>query len=229
MGKKKKKQLSMSVAISGPAKVKKPPKKAADAAQFLRKRDIRGNRYVYVGRNPKTHDMTGHCRSVFRFMQNAEQEIPVAPTVPSLEVRQLRARLVMEEAFELVKAMGLRVDVLANSGPGPEPEQGDESFLGLELRHHDQLVFRESCELDGEYDIFEVVDACGDLRVVTTGTLLAFGCRNDRAYQRIIDDSNLRKFDGGTRREDGKWLKPANWVPPTISLKKQLDREGRSG
>jgi predicted HAD superfamily Cof-like phosphohydrolase len=70
----------------------------------------------------------------------------------------------------------------------------------------------------------EVIDGCCDLKVVTTGTLSAFGLP-DELFQEEVDTNNLAKFGpGGRRREDGKWVKPPNHKPPDIAgLLKRLE------
>lgn len=109
--------------------------------------------------------------------------------MPSLEVRRLRAGLIMEEAVETVKALGFEVAMVY------------ESFL-----------FEES----GEPDLVEIADGCADLRVVTTGTLSACGI-DDKALQNEVDRNNLLKVGPGSRiREDGKVMKPLGHEPPDI-------------
>ena len=70
---------------------------------------------------------------------------------------------------------------------------------------------------DGDAPCLEgIADGCADIKVVTTGTLSAFGIP-DMMIQEEVDAANLRKFsEGGYRREDGKWMKPPDWTPPDI-------------
>jgi predicted HAD superfamily Cof-like phosphohydrolase len=65
-------------------------------------------------------------------------------------------------------------------------------------------------------DLLQVIDGCCDIKVVTTGTLSAFGV-HDSPFQQEVDRTNLAKFGpGGHRRDDGKWIKPPDWQPPRI-------------
>lgn len=176
---------------------------------------------------------TQHQENVESFMRQAGQELPSSPTIPPLPVRRLRATLILEEAFETVKALGL--------APVFKPEyDGDGKLAGvtmIELVEH------------GVPDLVGIVDGCCDLKVVTTGTLSACGVQDHEA-QEEVDQSNLRKFQspvcpackylmvwepegmwvclnhsprvtfpkekGPHRREDGKWIKPPYWVPPDL-------------
>lgn len=121
-----------------------------------------------------------HARQVHDFMNKAEQDIPPTPVIPDEETRILRARLILEEALETInKGLGIKVRVW-------------DSFVGESFD-----VDESTIELfkDGEPDLVELADGCADLRVVTTGTLLACGIHNDEELQRLVDESNLAKFE----------------------------------
>jgi predicted HAD superfamily Cof-like phosphohydrolase len=142
--------------------------------------------------------MTKHQRRVEEFMRLAEQEVPKTPTIPSEEVRILRAKLIMEEAFETIeKGLGVSIEV----------------GVGISVETNiDSLTFR----LNGEPNLLEIADGCADLSVVTIGTLSACGIK-DGPLLREVDRTNLMKFEeGGYKREDGKWIKPSDWIPPNI-------------
>ncbi|MFQ5570917.1 MAG: hypothetical protein ACE5G0_14650 [Rhodothermales bacterium] len=134
-------------------------------------------------------------------MRKAGQATPSTPTVPDEETRILRAKLILEEALETVRALG--VGVRLAEGHGPE---------GVVSAEESDLAFY----IDGEADIEWVVDGCADISVVTIGTLIAFGI-DDEPILEEVDRANLRKFGpGGYMREDGKWMKPPDWTPPDI-------------
>ena len=131
-----------------------------------------------------------------QFMRKAGQEVPCEPTVPSSEVRLLRARLIFEEAMETIEALGVMV----------YPSVGD----GGELRGWEM-------EAEIEPNLVEIADGCADVSVVALGTLSACGIA-DKSLLKEVDESNLRKFAPGCRkREDGKHLKPPDWKAPDIS------------
>ena len=148
-----------------------------------------------------------HQKRVERFMHLAGQAVPETVTIPDEDTRLLRAKLILEEAFETINALG--VDVFCD---------GD---ITVPLQPCDiELLVSE----DRDCDLFEVVDGCCDIMVVTTGTLSAFGVIDDLC-QIEVDNANLRKFGpGGYKREDGKWVKPPDWVQP--DWKSVLSRQG---
>lgn len=130
-------------------------------------------------------------------MQKAGQETPSATIIPDDETRVLRAKLILEEALETVRALGVTV----TTESGVDISTDDSSFR---------------FESTGEVDLEGVVDGCADISVVTIGTLIAFGV-DDEPVLVEVDSANLRKFEPGSyRREDGKWMKPPNWSPPNI-------------
>lgn len=103
------------------------------------------------------------------------------------EGRKLRAKLILEEALETIHALGFRV-----VGDG-------------ELRSHGL-----------GFNLIGTIDGCFDLRVVTTGTLSAFGIP-DESGQRLVDENNLAKFGPGcTVRSDGKLIKPPDHKAPDL-------------
>lgn len=122
------------------------------------------------------------------------QKVPQIPTIPDENTRKLRASLILEEAFETINAMGFDV-VLQDRSPAI-----------------DKLVFIDC----GKPDLEKTIDGCCDLKVVTTGTLSAFGIP-DSPFQEEIDKNNLLKVSGEiTRDANGKILKPPHWKPPKI-------------
>lgn len=152
---------------------------------------------------------SAHQRRVAAFMRLAGQLVPAKPTVPTHDVRLLRAKLILEEAFETIED-GLGVGVYFER-PTLKPTK---LFVGdLNVR----TVF--------DVNLIKLADGCADLRVVTTGTLCACGI-SDAAVQLIVDQANLRKFgSGATKRDDGKWLKPPGFVGPEDELQKELNRQ----
>jgi predicted HAD superfamily Cof-like phosphohydrolase len=64
-------------------------------------------------------------------------------------------------------------------------------------------------------DLVETVDALCDLLYVTYGAAVDLGVDLEPFFAEV-HRSNMAKV-GGTRRADGKWLKPASWTPPDIA------------
>ncbi|MDX1545751.1 MAG: hypothetical protein R3247_02115 [Rhodothermales bacterium] len=143
---------------------------------------------------------TPHHQRVSAFMQHAGQDTPAHPTIPDEATRVLRAKLILEEALETVRALGVGVRVTTEDG------------REVDFDHVDHLDF----VADGAVDLEGVADGCADISVVTVGTLIAFGL-DDEPLLEEVDAANLRKFgEGGYRRADGKWMKPPGWTPPDI-------------
>ncbi len=137
---------------------------------------------------------SSHQQRVDFFMIKASQVLPGVPTVPDVKIRALRARLILEEALEAVKALGFtaRANILKLDG------------MTIEL----EALF--------EPDLVEIADGCADIKVVTTGTLSACGIADEK-LQLLVDENNLAKFGPGHRiRADGKLIKPPEHKPPDV-------------
>lgn len=148
---------------------------------------------------------TDHQKRIEQFMRLAKQTIPEKPTLPDEKVAVLRARLIFEEAIELVNALGVSVTI--------DPACSEVIFENLD--------FWFCAE---EQNLERIADGCADLSVVTIGTLSACGIR-DAELLAEVDESNLRKIGpGGYKDEHGKWRKPPDWQPPDIAG--VLNRQG---
>lgn len=178
---------------------------------------------------------TPHQLRIEEFMRRAGQELPGSPVIPSEEVRILRARLILEEAFETISA-GLGVDIWIANGEGklPVPWSHGIKEVTLYVNTHRPP------------DLKEIADGCADISVVTIGTLSACGIK-DKPLLEEVDRSNLAKFElprcqihggrmvyigngkyecescgeqnqqrGPYRAPDGKWIKGPAWTPPDI-------------
>lgn len=169
---------------------------------------------------PLRDGSTPHQRRIEAFMIKAEQEIPEKPCIPSEEVRLLRARLILEEALETVRALGFSIDF--------PPETYREDEICIEANGGDwpsDDLIRLSDNL--KPNLVEIADGCADISVVTIGTLSACGIKDNPILEEV-DRSNLAKFRGDAHKnEHGKWVKPSNWKPPYIE--NRLKEQGWSG
>lgn len=139
-----------------------------------------------------------HQQQVEEFMRLAKQEVPDKPTVPSEEVRLLRARLIYEECMETLED-GLGVIIRWDMN-----KKNPEGVVSPEF------IIRK------DFNMEELIDGCCDISVVTTGTLSACGIP-DTPFQEEVDNNNLAKFGPGhSWREDGKLIKPPGHKPPNI-------------
>ena len=117
---------------------------------------------------------------------------------PAFRAKELRARLIMEEAMEFVEACGV-----------------DPIHLAHDLGRRRMVP---------KADFIEAIDALADLNYVTAGAYVAFGVDDDPVFDEV-HRSNMEKFVDGRPliNEWGKIVKPPGWKAPDIvgELKKQ--------
>lgn len=143
-----------------------------------------------------------HQQRVAQFMRLAGQAVPNTFTVPDVETRRLRARLILEEALETIEALGFSVHMTLIVGS-----------VDIAADDVDGLEFIE----DKKFNPIEVIDGCCDLDVVSVaGTLAALGLP-DLPFLAEVDKKNLEKGAGHRDPQTGKWIKPADWTPPDIA------------
>lgn len=109
--------------------------------------------------------MTNEQQQVRDWMKAFGQECPEKPTIPSLEVRRLRVKLILEEALELCRALGFDMD---------------DGTLVYDLLNIASIV---------EPNLVEIADGGEDLKVVTEGTLVACGLVKDSDGKKVISQS----------------------------------------
>lgn len=145
-------------------------------------------------------------RLIREFMEGFGQTVRTTPTADvTPEERLLRGRLVIEEAFEYLEALGLNFAPTQDGTPV----------------HVKPKEVRVEIDPQREVDLVEVADAQADLVVVTKGGAHTFGIPIDDVLLDEVCPSNLAKLgpDGKPilRPGDGKVLKPEGWQPPNIS------------
>ncbi len=142
-----------------------------------------------------------HYERVSQFMMAGDQQVPIRPELPAPKICELRAKLILEEALETVDALGCTVTGF--SAIAAALLRQPDAKLGVQYTHKPNLA--------------EIVDGCCDIKVVTTGTLVACGVP-DENVQKAVDDNNLAKFGPGhIIRADGKVIKPPGHRPPDIA------------
>ena len=138
------------------------------------------------------NDVTYHVRN---FMQKAGQKTPTVLTNPSKDERILRAKLILEEAMELIER-GLGIEVSLNEY----------------ILESSKLAYK----IVSEPDVVEAMDGAADLMWVgVAGVAVVFGCNLEPVLQEV-SRSNNSKFIDGYRREDGKWQKGPSYSPADI-------------
>jgi len=143
---------------------------------------------------------TNHQERIERFMIFAGQKVPKKPKIPTLEVRKLRAELILEEAIELIAALG----------------------FGIRFDFTKGLCIQD---VGRDPDLIKITDGCCDLSVVTIGTLSACGIQ-DAVPLALVDQNNLEKLNG-YKGANGKWIKPVGHKPPDLA--KELRKQGWKG
>ncbi len=137
---------------------------------------------------------TDHQKRIEKFMALAGQDVPSSPSMPSYDVRKLRARLIIEEAIEAVEALGF--SIVCN---------GDRL-------HKSNIVLDDG--IVGS--LAQIAHECADVSVVTIGTLSACGIPDEPVLAEV-DRANLSKVKGGIiKDENGKVQKPKNFKPADV-------------
>jgi predicted HAD superfamily Cof-like phosphohydrolase len=148
-------------------------------------------------------------RRVEKFMHDAGQTVRAKPAVPTRKERELRAKLILEEAFETCVALGVSVSI---------------RDCDLEMVSKDGVINDAFFDYDGSYEcnMIEAADGCCDIMVVTLGTLSCLGAGDVHLMNEVLDKNDEKMT--GPIREDGKRLKPEGWTPPDIEG--ELVRQG---
>jgi len=98
------------------------------------------------------------------------------------------------------------------SGPDTLDPAAFPGELRIKLIEEEAEEFAEAVRAN---DLPEIVDALCDLLYVTYGAAVALGIDLDPFF-REVHRANMMKV-GGSKRADGKWMKPADWKPPDIA------------
>jgi predicted HAD superfamily Cof-like phosphohydrolase len=130
--------------------------------------------------------------------------------VPPDDVVRLRARLIIEEAFEVLEAVFAR-DTL------PHDNLGSMKKLAKSI----------CATAPVDVDLPALADALGDTDYVVEGTRLAFGIDGSPIAD-AIHAANMAKLGGG-KDAHGKSVKPKNWVAPNNAIAAELRRQGWIG
>lgn len=161
---------------------------------------------------------TVHQQKIEEMMFKAGQDLPSVPTRHvTKEVRTLRARLILEECLETIKALGIRLQL----------DVSDVSRMLILEPKVDHFTYVID---DRSFNLYEIADGCADISVVTIGTLSAFGL-DDHEVLDEVDENNLKKFGpGGYRDQFGKWIKPPDHKPPDMIgvVERQVKMKTRS-
>jgi len=135
--------------------------------------------------------MNKQQQEVAGWMQAFGQEVPDKVTMPSLEVRKLRARLILEEALETVHALGIN---------------GFVGNISLSYLHHCFIRDLISFEEKQKPNLAATADGIADSLVVQLGTAVACGIDIEPIFNEVMrsnwskmwtDDELNDKYPGG--------------------------------
>jgi predicted HAD superfamily Cof-like phosphohydrolase len=141
-------------------------------------------------------------RQVTEFHEAFGAPIADHPSAAKDERMRLRARLISEEFFETMRAI---------FGGNHERINMAETTMNESIKHDALSV-----------DMVDLADGLADLDYVVEGCRIECGI-DGAPIAAEVHRSNMAKI-GGSKRSDGKFLKPANWTPPAIA--RELERQG---
>src|SRR5690242_153536 len=132
----------------------------------------------------------------------------------------------MTDAQTMVKAFHRLFEIVVNDSPTVV----DSHTRALRVRLI-QEEFDELREAMANEDLTSIAKEMADLLYVVYGTAVSYGIDMDPVF-REVHRSNMSKV-GGSKREDGKWVKPATYSPariePILAEQRPAQREVRSG
>lgn len=139
---------------------------------------------------------------------NAGIDTPRGDT-PEIRAGELRARMILEEAFETAIAMvgfPTAVHLIAEAG-----------------NKISDIPLAEKLE-KWKPDLVEAIDGLTDLAYVTFGAFDAFGVDADPVFD-IVHAANMTKV-GAPKDANGKTMKPPGFVPPQERIRELLTKMG---
>jgi len=167
--------------------------------------------------------------------KDPRRHLPDSYEIPTEECRLFRAKILAEEFFETLTAMGVQMRVngvmaqvpVANDGHNvafkPMPCQtcggkGESLFLGDPATGLKTYTKCLTCNGDGKQppNLIGMIDGNCDIIYVATGNMLQCGAP-DMPHLQEVCWANDSKFPGGVAFTDsttGKFLKPEGWQPP---------------
>lgn len=142
---------------------------------------------------PLKYQKSNHQLSNEKFNRAIGNNIPeIIEFNNNLDSRILCAKLIIEEFFEVIDALGFKTNILSDD---------------IVLIEDDEFNDKNSLEKCSDL----IKELC-DLKYVTTGCLSVITGAPDTPFQKIVDENNLSKIDiGHSFNEYGKLIKPPNY------------------
>jgi len=129
------------------------------------------------------------------WMRKFGQEVRSTPTIPPLEERKLRAKLILEEALETIKGLGF----------GVVSGMGSEFRLTLQSWHIDNSNERKPYPKTIEPSLVAIADGIADSLVVKVGTAVVCGHEITQVFDEVMrsNHSKLWTYEEITMERDG--------------------------
>lgn len=108
---------------------------------------------------------------------------------PPMSERVLWGKMLIEEVFETLKAMGLRLDAML-----APTNEGDGAVFDSDGGYLHDVNYDVGIEGGGEYDPIETADGLADIKVIVNGTAVSFGIPIVRVDEEVFA-SNMSKLD----------------------------------
>ena len=145
------------------------------------------------------HNEQLRVENFMRRIPSQKSTVKTKPATPELEVRILRARLMLEECMETISALGVQVGVIGKERSSP--------VVGFR-----DFEFQEDY---GALNIVEIADGLADQLVVILGTAVSCGIDIEPVFQEVMDN-NFLKLENGTVDSFGKLIKPVGHPAPDV-------------
>jgi predicted HAD superfamily Cof-like phosphohydrolase len=132
----------------------------------------------------------------------------------------------MADEQAMVEAFHRTFDIVVNQDPTVVDGRTRELRIKLIQEEFDELKEALAAE-----DLSSIAKEMADLLYVVYGTAVSYGIDMDAVF-REVHRSNMSKV-GGSKRGDGKWVKPVTYSPariePILAGQAPVQREVRSG
>lgn len=127
--------------------------------------------------------MNQQQNNVLDWMDTFGQECPAKASIPTLEVRKLRAKLILEEALEIIEGLGLQLEIENNCG---------REFIFVPELEKNNIKFHEW----DEPNLVKIADGIADLNYVSYGTAIACGLDMEPIEQEVHKNNMAKMWSG---------------------------------